>query len=93
MSHKRPDWLDNKPSPMLEADESSLALPIQSKSRSNIDVKEYTDKMNNMRKQQSLNKDGLKIVVTDFALDHWMAQSYGIDITNLQPKTTTEDSP
>jgi len=35
------------------------------------------------REEQNLEKKGKKIAITSYSLDHWWAQSFGLDINNM----------
>jgi hypothetical protein len=53
--------------------------------RKGKEAKWYVRMVVGAREAQRLDQKGQKIAVSDYALDHWFAQSFGFDINNMPP--------
>ena len=73
--------------PVDDTDEQTvLPFPVdeENQKRPNIgQQKKYEMMVNKKRKAVQLKDMGLKCVVSDYALAHWYAQTFKLDINNL----------
>ena len=62
--------------------DNSLTLPFQCK-QERIEQQEYAKMKSRQRSSVTLKDEGLRVLVTEQTLDHWMAQSFDLNINKL----------
>ena len=47
-------------------------------------VSNYVEKLGEKRNARQLKEDGLQCVVSDYAIMHWYAQAFKLDVNNME---------
>ena len=64
----------------MEDDDNNVAFSV---GRKGADFNDYVQIVIDNREKQRLDNKGKKIAITEYSLDNWFAQNFGIDINNM----------